>query len=331
MHKEPDDLSISVGSLNGVGPKTLSLLRHIGINSIFDLLSNVPKELCDKSEASSLESINHGDRVVVSGEIIKATRTRGFKPNYIITIKGKIGTFTVRFIHRIIVFMNLQPGVNVRVDGKVKKNKDNIEFIHPEIETFEDNKPLQSIIPIYSLRGAVSQQKIRKLIVQAFKILSNNYKFSPLDDSFNEKFSCMSILKAIKKLHFPEGSYDDAFEEYQRAKKRLVFEEVYLYKHEFLESLLKYDKKQSFGITIESKFTENFIERLPFTLTDGQRSALDRVFDSLQSTQPSRVLIQGDVGCGKTIVAVIACLSVVREWVPVFSSSSNGSFVQSAF
>ena len=72
MHKKPDDLSISVGSLNGVGPKTLSLLRHIGINSIFDLLSNVPKELCDKSETLSMKSINHGDRVVVSGEIIKA-------------------------------------------------------------------------------------------------------------------------------------------------------------------------------------------------------------------------------------------------------------------
>ena len=176
-----------------------------------------------------------------------------------------------------------------------------------------DNKPLQSIIPTYSLRGVISQQKIRKLIVQAFKILSNNYKFSALDDYFNEKFSCMSILKAFKKLHFPAGSYDDAFEEYQQAKKRLIFEEVYLYKHEFLESLLKYDKKQSFGITIESKFTENFIEKLPFILTDGQRNALDRVFDSLQSTQPSRVLIQGDVGCGKTIVAVIACLNVVRN------------------
>ena len=137
-----------------------------------------------------------------------------------------------------------------------------------------DNKPLQSIIPTYSLRGVISQQKIRKLIVQAFKILSNNYKISALDDYFNEKFSCMSILKAFKKLHFPAGSYDDAFEEYQQAKKRLIFEEVYLYKHEFLESLLKYDKKQSFGITIKSKFTENFIERLPFTLTDGQRLSL---------------------------------------------------------
>ena len=177
----------------------------------------------------------------------------------------------------------------------------------------DSNKPLQSIIPTYSLRGVISQQKIRKLIVQAFKILSNGYKFSALDDYFNEKYSCMSILKAFKKLHFPEGSYDDAFEEYQRAKKRLIFEEVYLYKHEFLESLFKYDKKQSFGITIESKFTESFIKRLPFTLTDGQRNALDRVFDSLQSTQPSRVLIQGDVGCGKTIVAVIACMNVVRN------------------
>ena len=72
-------------------------------------------------------------------------------------------------------------------------------------------------------------------------------------------------------------------------------------------------KKKSFNITIEEEHTENFIKNLPFILTDGQRKALDKVFDSLKSNQPSRVLIQGDVGCGKTIVAVIACLNVVRE------------------
>ena len=71
MHKKPDDLSISVGSLNGVGPKTLSLLRHIGINSIFDLLSNVPKELCDKSEALSLESINLATALLYQVRLLK--------------------------------------------------------------------------------------------------------------------------------------------------------------------------------------------------------------------------------------------------------------------
>ena len=313
MHKKLDDLSMSVGSLSGVGPKTLSLLKQIGINSLFDLLSHIPKEFCDKSETGPLESINHGDRVVASGQIIKSIRTKGIKPNYIITVKGKLGVFTVRFIHKIIIFMNLQPGTNVRVDGKVKMKKGNIEFIHPEIETFVDSNPLQSIIPTYSLRGMISQKKMRKLILQAFKIFSPNYEFTTLDDYFNRNFNCMSMLKAFKKIHFPEGSMEQAFEEYNSAKKRLIFEEVYLYKHEFLENLSKYEGKKSFNISIKEGHTENFIKNLPFKLTDGQRKALDKVFDSLKSNQPSRVLIQGDVGCGKTIVAVIACLNVVRD------------------
>ena len=313
MHKKPDDLSISVGSLNGVGPKTLSLLERININSIFDLLSNIPKEFCDKSESLSLENINNGDRIVISGEVIKATRTKGFKPNYIITVKTRIGFFTVRFIHKIIIFMNLQPGTNIRVDGKVRVNKGTIEFIHPEIETFLHNQPLQSIIPIYSVKGVISQKKMRKLLLQAFGILSSSYNFSTLDDYFNKNFSCMSMLKAFKKLHFPEGDYDKALEEYHDAKKRLIYEEVYLYKHEFLENLSKYEKKESLSISIETESTENFMEELPFHLTPGQKNALDRIFASLQSSQPSRVLIQGDVGCGKTIVAVIACLNVVRN------------------
>ena len=102
MHKKPDDLSMSVGSLNGVGPKTLTLLEQININSLFDLLSNIPKEFCDKSETLSLEDIKNGDRTVISGEIVNATRTKGLKPNYIITVKGRIGYFKVRFIHKII-------------------------------------------------------------------------------------------------------------------------------------------------------------------------------------------------------------------------------------
>ena len=68
---------MSVGSLNGVGPKLSLCLEQIGITSIFDLLSNIPKELCDKSERCIFRNINHGDRVVVSGEIIKAIRTKG--------------------------------------------------------------------------------------------------------------------------------------------------------------------------------------------------------------------------------------------------------------
>ena len=107
MDKYSDELSQDISLLKGVGSKTKSLLSEVGIDSLFDLLSTVPIDLINKVEASN-NNFEDGDYVVVSGEIIKTVKTRSARPNYILTVSSKIGIFTVRFIHKIIIFMNLQ-------------------------------------------------------------------------------------------------------------------------------------------------------------------------------------------------------------------------------
>ena len=117
----------------------------------------------------------------------------------------------------------------------------------------------------------------------------------------------MSLLKAIKKLHFPDGNFSNAMNEYILAKQRLAFEEIYLHKHEFLKTIAKYNTKASFELKINDESTSDFYSSLPFQLTDGQLSAIDRICTSIKDKAPSKVLIQGDVGCGKTLVAIMAC------------------------
>ena len=313
MQKESDELSQSILELNGVGKKTAELFEQLNIKSVFDLLSTIPSSFSDKTEIESIDDVSDGDTVVVSGEIVKAVRTKGFRPNFIITVKGDSGSFTVRFIHKIIIFMNLQIGMKIRVDGRALKKRNTIEFIHPEIEIIEKNNKLCNIVPRYSTKGRITQSKIRKLILQAFKKTSKNYKYTLLDNYFNDNFNSMSLLKAFKKLHFPEGDYNDAISEYTSAKKRLVYEEIYLNKHEFLKNLSSYEKKQTFKISTDKNSVSDFIASLPFSLTLGQDSALDSISRSMESNSASRVLIQGDVGCGKTIVALIACLNTIKN------------------
>ena len=84
-------------------------------------------------------------------------------------------------------------------------------------------------------------------------------------------------------------------------------------KHEFLNTLSFYKKKPFFKISIDKKFVNDFVSTLPFSLTSGQDSALERIYQSMESNSASRVLIQGDVGCGKTIVALIACLNTIKN------------------
>ena len=123
MQKESDELSQSIKTLSGVGEKTATLFNQININSVFDLLSLIPSSYSDKTEIESINDVTDGDSVVISGEIIKAVRTKGYKSNFIITAKGESGSFTVRFIHKIIIFMYLQVGTKIRVDGRAIKKK----------------------------------------------------------------------------------------------------------------------------------------------------------------------------------------------------------------
>ena len=149
MQRESDELSQSILTLNGVGEKTAALFEQINVKSVFDLLSTIPKSFSDKSEIESINDAEDGDNIVVSGEIVKAVRTKGFRSNFILTVKGDSGSFSVRFIHKIIIFMNLRIGMKIRVEGRALRKSNKIEFIHPEIEVIEENNKLCNIVPRY--------------------------------------------------------------------------------------------------------------------------------------------------------------------------------------
>ncbi len=311
MKKYSDCISQSIISLNGVGIKTKQLFSEIGVETLFDLLSMIPIDLVDKSETLDMNNVEDGESVVISGEIIKTTRTSGIRPNYILTIQSTSGVLTVRFIHKIIVFMNLQKGMRIRVTGNIIKKSNKFELIHPEIEIVKENIKLKDVMPKYSARGKISQSKIRNLVRQAFFIFSKEYSFTPLDKYFNDQFNSMSLLKAIKKLHFPEGNYLNACKEYNAARQRLVLEEIYLHKHEFLETISKYNQRESFLLSVDSDILLNFYSSLPFELTNGQNEAVTDIKKYFNVSKPSKVLIQGDVGSGKTIVAIIASFHAI--------------------
>ena len=313
MKSYSDCFTQSIASLSGVGAKTKELFTQIGIETLFDLLSLIPTDLIDKSETLNINDINSGDFVVITGEIIKTFRTNGYRPNYILTLKADTGLVSVRFIHKIIIFMNLKKGMRIRVTGNAIKKSNKLELIHPEIEIKRQDTQLMDIMPKYSTRGKISQSKMRKFIRQAFSIFSREYKFTFLDKYFNEKFKSMSLLKAMKKLHYPEGEYDYAYKEYVEARQRLVLEEIYLHKHEFLETMSKYNHKESFELSLDEKIATKFISSLPFELTTGQNNAILNIQESFETSSPSKVLIQGDVGCGKTIVAIIACFYAINR------------------
>ncbi len=308
-----DEFSHSTLSLTGIGPKTHQELSQIGIHSLFDLLLTLPKEFIDKSVLTPLSEIKSGDKAVVIGTIIKSVRTKSVRPNYIITLQTGSEKFVVRFIHKIIIFKNLVSGVKVRVTGTANIRSGIIEFIHPEIEVIKDQMVLDDVIPRYSTKGTIGQQKFRKIIKDAFQIVSRNYKLSILDKYFHDTFNSMSYLMALKKIHFPTNDYEVACIEYKKAYERIIFEEFYLNKHEILQTIKKTNKKESYSLKIDTMSFENFLRKLPFSLTAGQAKAIENIHELLTHSSPTKTLIQGDVGCGKTLIAVLSCLQFIRN------------------
>ena len=191
MQSKSDELSQSVSSLKGIGPKTRDLFHELGIYSIFDLLTTIPNSLSDKRELESISKINDGDNAVLSGEIINTSRTKGYKANYILTVRSDTGIFNVRFIHKIVVFLNLQVGMSIRIEGKAIKKSTKLEFIHPEIEIIQTNKSLANILPKYSTKGKISQQGSFEELKQISGYFSQTY---------NKQMSVLGVENKIKSL-----------------------------------------------------------------------------------------------------------------------------------
>ena len=297
----------SLETLPGVGKATKIKLHNIGIKRITDLLLYLPNQLIDKTNISNVHEVKNGDKCLFIGVIDKIYYTRGFNKNLILTVLVQSTHLQIKYIHKTIIYKNLKIGDKVRIFGVVYIQSLKKIMIHPELELVEDEKNLEKIVPYYNTRRQISQNKIRKLI----RFVLDYLRLKKSDDIFDENtlklFNIPNHLDALENCHFPvTSSYDDAVNLFERSRKRFVYEEI-------ISRNLRIDKmkqsvkgKLSYQFTYKKNEIDKFINNLPFKLTDSQCHAVDLICSSLHKEFASRRLIQGDVGCGKTIVSAIS-------------------------
>ena len=182
-------------------------------------------------------------------------------------------------------------------------------MIHPEIEIIKKNKTIENVVPYYKTRKLISQNKIRKFIKDAFMYIKSQSNDDVFDDKLLSDLQIPHYLDALEYCHFPSSdNYEQSNLLFESGRQRFIVEELLAYKLLLSNAKEASKKSKSYSFSINENSVKNFQKSLPFKLTSSQLEASEVIKKSFLKDFPTKRLIQGDVGSGKTVIAIIAAL-----------------------
>ncbi len=312
--RNKDFLHASAQFAKGVGPKRIKILNRLGIETIADLLYHFPYRYEDRSRLKSISEITPGNNEAVKAEVLAKglRRTRRGLGIVEVAVGDKTGKLSCIWFNQPYMKDYFKVGDRLFLYGKVEKRK-SLQIVNPEYEIISKDEKDKSIhtnriVPIYPLTSGISQRSLRKILYNTVENYVAKVK-ELLPAYIKEKYSLLHVSAALKNIHFPKSK---SF--INHARKRLIFEEFFKFQLIMAERRLK-AKVRSRGISFKKKqsLTKKYKELLPFKLTTSQERVIKEIEDDMAKPQPMHRLLQGDVGSGKTIVAVYALLLAVEN------------------
>ena len=320
--KHTPSLGDSMQFIKGVGPKKAILLEKLCLTSIEDCLYFLPFRFEDRSQVKTISQAVSGEYVSLTGEILSSgtifmgRRKRVFEA----IVQDKTGVIRVKWFRFNETYMKekFQVGKKIILSGKPTNNKrSGIEIIHPDTEQISGDNisslEIGKIVPVYHVTDGLHLKSMRVIIKNVLnKYLHLIEEFLP--DDLIRRHNFLPRSEALAESHFPpEGSSLEELDAFKTsAQRRLVFEELFL-----IQLALAFRKNRTGEEIIGAAFKtrgeliKRFVKLLPFTLTGAQKKVLGEIMKDLEKKKPMNRLIQGDVGSGKTIVALTALLTAV--------------------
>ncbi len=289
-----------IQKVKSVGSKTVEVLKKLSIESVSDLLDFLPRTYEDRSSFVNIEDIQESGDFVIKGvlkENINTIRTKLHISKG--TIVDDTGEIKVIWYNRPYIKNTLKPFCEYTFIGKCKKEGKHMVMYSPDFEEEDKTVRLNSnrIVPVYSLSRHITQKKFRTIIHNALQEIPSAIDFFPL--KILQKYNLCSKDFAIHNIHFPKDE-----EAFFKARRRLVFEELFLMQSNLITIKSLSDKATKiFGLDTND---ENILKMFPFKLTNAQKKVLEDIKKDFNSEKAMNRLIQGDVGSGKTAVAMVA-------------------------
>ena len=294
----------SICSLKGIGDKTAKLFEKLGIHTIEELIHDYPRAYQAYDPPVSIGEVEESQIQAVAGFVQRYGSVRRFQRIQVITVSLKDQTGSVQLTWYNMPFLRntLQSGTYHIFYGKVTRKNNRLTMEQPEIYTRETYAQVaESMQPVYGQTKGLSNKTISKAVAQALDLRDMERDYLPAE--LRRKHELAEYNFAVEHIHFPANRQELLF-----ARKRLVFDEFFL----FLTGVRKLKEKRedmhSHWVMKLAPEVKKLKDHLPYRLTDAQEKVLNEVEWDLGSGLVMNRLIQGDVGSGKTIIAILALL-----------------------
>ena len=311
--------NVPVTKLKGVGPKLAEKLAGIHIHNILDLLFHLPYRYQDRTRITPIGSLNHGMEAVIEGDILGSAVVFGRRRSLLVKVQDDTGITSLRFYHFSTAQKNnLQDGARIRCFGEGRWGKSGVELYHPEYEIIghQDKAMADRLTPIYPATEGLHQARLRAMTEQALAMLAKSRSLPDLlPPDLSQELKFISLEDALGYLHRPpvDASLSELEVGTHPAQARLAFEELlanYLCLRRLREAA---DKHAAPSFPDKGELTKQMLDALPFTLTNAQQRVGKDIARDMAKPTPMLRLVQGDVGSGKTLVAVLAALQAIEH------------------
>ena len=302
------DLEKDVKYIKGVGPNRVQLLNKLGVFTLKDLITYYPRTYEDRSKPKNIAECIDGEEVLIeayaSGRV-SDVRLRG-KTMQKLVIRDETGVATAVWFNQSYLKNKFEQGKKYTFYGKVNNTFGRITINSPVFDEEGKTSNTGKIIPIYPLTFSLSQNTIRRIMENAIKEVEGKLE-ETLPEYILKEYHLEGINEATKNIHFPKE-----FKDFNTARNRLAFEELLTMQLALLELKNSYINEEK-GIQFSKNVhMSDIINKLPFQLTNAQRRVLEEIDNNMESEKPMNRLLQGDVGSGKTVIAMCSAYKAVK-------------------
>jgi len=308
--------SISIQYIKGVGPARKRLFGRLGVESVEDLLYFFPRRYEDRSRMTPLSEVRIGEYQTVSGKIMARHQRRSWYTKKHVTeivLSDKRGRIFCVWFNQPYLENYLRPNTHLVIYGKADVYKNRLQMVAPEYEIIgdEDDEERQlnvgRIVPIYPLTRGMTQRYLRKIVRNALdRHCDDIHDLLPVP--LRNKHRLANIKRSLEAVHFPPDVQTQ-----EEAYRRISFEEFFFFQvsafRRRLSIVAKPGHAHGIGLDLISRFTKAF----PFELTAAQKRVINEIAGDMQQSAPMLRLLHGDVGSGKTLVALFGCVAAFEN------------------
>jgi ATP-dependent DNA helicase RecG len=305
-----EGLDSPITKLPGIKKGYSRRMENLGVSTIGDMLELYPRRYDDYRSLKVINQLEYGEEVTIIGTVwethTRETRRGGTIVNC--TVSDGTSTIQVTWFNQPWLVNKLKPGSQIVISGKVDEYLGRLVFQSPEWEPLDRNLiHTGRLVPVYPLTQGLTQKWLRKLMKYTVDYWTQRLP-DYLPQPSRERLEMLPLDEAVRQIHFP-----DDWDTLERARRRLAFDEFLLIQLGVLLQRRQWRSLPGRPVTVAEGFLQGFISSLSFSLTQAQQRVLEEIVDDLHQPVPMSRLLQGDVGSGKTVVALAAMLVVAAD------------------